>query len=129
MVNDSVSRIFTPESSDHIQQIVIKAPIHSIKVTLTHTQGFTGYGIVLEGRGGVSVDNYSIRGNSGMALFETNSFVNQQINRMRGYDLVVLQYGLNVMTAEVLSYNSYAKTLAHIIRYTQQCFRVPAFWS
>ncbi len=122
VVNDSVSRIFTPESSDHIQQIVIKAPIHSIKVTLTHTQGFTGYGIVLEGRGGVSVDNYSIRGNSGMALFETNSFVNQQINRMRGYDLVVLQYGLNVMTAEVLSYNSYAKTLAHIIRYTQQCF-------
>ena len=57
-----------------------------------------------------------------MALFETNSFVNQQINRMRGYDLVVLQYGLNVMTAEVHSYNSYAKTLAHIIRYTQQCF-------
>ena len=122
VVNDSVSRIFTPESSEHIQQIVIKAPIHSIKVTLTHTQGFTGYGIVLEGRGGVSVDNYSIRGNSGMALFETNSFVNQQINRMRGYDLVILQYGLNVMTADVLSYNSYAKTLAHIIRYTQQCF-------
>ena len=75
VVNDSVSRIFTPESSDHIQQIVIKAPIHSIKVTLTHTQGFTGYGIVLEGRGGVSVDNYSIRGNSGMALFETNSLM------------------------------------------------------
>ncbi|MFR4024617.1 MAG: hypothetical protein ACLTZY_01250 [Alistipes indistinctus] len=92
VINDSVSRLFAPEPSEHVQQIVINAPVHSISVTLNRTDGFTGYGIVLEDAGGVSVDNYSIRGNSGMALFETNSFVNQQIGQMLGYDLIVLQY-------------------------------------
>ena len=91
-------------------------------MTLNRTDGFTGYGIVLEDAGGVSVDNYSIRGNSGMALFETNSFVNQQIGQMLGYDLIVLQYGLNVMSPDVLKYDSYSKTFTRIIRYVQQCF-------
>ena len=122
MINDSVSRLFAPEPSEHVQQIVINAPVHSISVTLNRTDGFTGYGIVLEDAGGVSVDNYSIRGNSGMALFETNSFVNQQIGQMLGYDLIVLQYGLNVMSPDVLKYDSYSKTFTRIIRYVQQCF-------
>ena len=122
VINDSVSRLFAPEPSEHVQQIVINAPVHSISVTLNRTDGFTGYGIVLEDAGGVSVDNYSIRGNSGMALFETNSFVNQQIGQMLGYDLIVLQYGLNVMSPDVLKYDSYSKTFTRIIRYVQQCF-------
>ena len=125
VINDSVSRLFAPEPSEHVQQIVINAPVHSISVTLNRTDGFTGYGIVLEDAGGVSVDNYSIRGNSGMALFETNSFVNQQIGQMLGYDLIVLQYGLNVMSPDVLKYDSYSKTFTRIIRYVQQCFEHP----
>ncbi len=123
VINDSINHFFTPEPSEHVQQIVINTPpIHSIKVTLDQTDGFIGYGIVLDDTEGVSVDNYSIRGNSGMGLFRTNNLVNQQIGQMLDYDLIVLQYGLNVMIPNVLKYDSYSKTFTQVIHYVQQCF-------
>ncbi len=60
------------------------------------TEGFVGYGAVFEADG-VVVDNYSVRSNNGQAMFWTNPSVNAQINAHAGYDLVVLQYGLNIM--------------------------------
>ena len=37
-------------------------------------------------------------------MFWTNPSVNAQINAMLGYDLVVLQYGLNIMQPGVKNY-------------------------
>lgn len=45
----------------------------------------------------MTVDNYSIRSNNGQALFGTNPSVNAQIDAFAEYDLVILQYGLNIM--------------------------------
>ena len=122
LINDSVSRRFEPPSGEWVQQIVINAPIHSIGVTLTQTEGFIGYGIILEDAHGVSVDNFSIRGNSGLALYGTDRSINNQMAQLAGYDLVILQYGLNVMSAEVTRYDYYGKKLVNVIRYIQQCF-------
>lgn len=122
-INDSVSKIFTPDTdSVAVQQIVIRGAIKSIAVTFTHTEGFIGYGIALEDEQGVNVDNFSIRGNSGLGLFETNSLTNSQVGRMNGYDLLVLQYGLNVMSPEVLNYDAYAQKFVQIINYISHCF-------
>lgn len=122
LINDSVSRTFTPPPGEQVQQIVINAPIRSIRVDLSQTDGFIGYGIILEDPQGVSVDNFSIRGNSGLALYGTNRLINNQINQLAKYDLVVLQYGLNVISADVTRYDYYGKKLVNIIRYMQQCF-------
>ncbi len=122
LINDSVSRSFTPPPGEQVQQIVINAPIRSIRVDLSQTDGFIGYGIILEDPQGVSVDNFSIRGNSGLALYGTNRSINNQINQLAKYDLVVLQYGLNVISADVTRYDYYGKKLVNIIRYMQQCF-------
>ncbi len=121
-VNDSASRVFNPPPDEQVQQIIVEAPIRSLRVKLTQTEGFIGYGIILEDRQGVSVDNFSIRGNSGMALFGTSRSVNQQIASLAGYDLLILQYGLNVMSADVKNYDSYRDKLVNVIRYMQQCF-------
>ncbi len=122
LINDSVSRSFTPPPGEQVQQIVINAPIRSIRVDLTQTDGFIGYGIILEDPQGVSVDNFSIRGNSGLALYGTNRSINYQIDQLAKYDLVILQYGLNVISADVTRYDYYGKKLVNIIRYMQQCF-------
>ena len=74
---------------------------------LSGAEDFVGYGAVFEGRG-VVVDNYSVRSNNGQAMFWTNPSVNAQINAMLGYDLVVLQYGLNIMQPGVKNYTNYA---------------------
>lgn len=89
---------------------------------MSDPEGFVGYGIELECPDGVTVDNFSIRGNSGLALFGTNPGVNARIGELLGYDLVVLQYGLNVMSPEVMRYGSYAKNFVRVINYMKQCF-------
>lgn len=123
VVNDTLSRDFHPDPSPYVQQIAIHAPIRSIAVSVSDTAGFVGYGIEFESGQGVSLDNYSIRGNSGLALFATNAGINTQIGKMLGgYDLIVLQYGLNVMSADVMHYDSYAKNFVKVINYMKRCF-------
>ena len=68
------------------------------------------------------VDNYSVRSNNGQAMFWTNPSVNAQINAMLGYDLVVLQYGLNIMQPGVKNYTNYAGQIEKMIAYVRQCF-------
>jgi len=122
-VDDTLSRTFTPPSGEQVQQIDIEGPVHSVEVKLEKPEGFVGYGIELADRNGVIVDNYSIRGNSGLALFGTNFGVNSQIGAiLGGYDLLVLQYGLNVMSADAMRYDTYADAMVRVIKYMKRCF-------
>lgn len=122
-INDTIQQEYRPESSEEIQQIRIKQrSIHSIECRFTGTEGFIGYGIVFGGPDGARVDNYSIRGNSGLALFATNGRVNSTLGAMFDYDLIVLEYGLNVLTADVLHYDSYKKAFVRVINYMKRCF-------
>ena len=123
VINDTASRTFTPDSGERVQQIGIEAPVRSIEVRLDRPEGFIGYGIELADRRGIVVDNFSIRGNSGLALFGTNFGVNSQIAAiLGGYDLIVLQYGLNVMSADVMRYDTYADAFVRVVNYMKRCF-------
>ena len=121
-INDTIHKVYNPEPGPEVQQIDIHTPIRSLEVRIANPAGFIGYGIVFENKNGVSLDNYSIRGNSGLALFGTNAAVNARIGAMRGYDLIILQYGLNVMSADVLHYGSYEKAFIKVINYMKRCF-------
>jgi len=122
-VDDTLTRTFAPESGEQVQQIDIRGPFRSVAAKIERPEGFIGYGIELADRSGVIVDNYSIRGNSGLALFGTNFGVNSQIGALLGgYDLIVLQYGLNVMSADVMRYDAYADAFARVVKYMKRCF-------
>ena len=38
------------------------------------------------------------------------------------YDAIVLQYGLNVMTPEILHYGSYARKMTEVVRHLRECY-------
>lgn len=122
-VNDSIKRRFTPGPGEGVQQITLNgAGMRSLRVEVSEGEGFVGYGVVMEAPRGVSVDNYSIRSNSGLAMFGTDSKTNQEINRMLGYDLIVLQWGLNAMDPSVTNYTNYGTQLRRVINYMKSCF-------
>ena len=108
-LNDAQRREFDIAGDDAVRQIAVSAPrVRSLAFkVLSGAEDFVGYGAVFEDRG-VVVDNYSVRSNNGQAMFWTNPSVNAQINAMLGYDLVVLQYGLNIMQPGVKNYTNYA---------------------
>lgn len=122
-VNDTIVRTFTPVADEQAQMIeVTGAGIQKVRVDVSDADGFYGYGVYLEQRRGVGVDNFSIRSNSGLALFGTNSAINGRIDRIAGYDMIVLQYGLNAMDVEATRYTSYGQQLRKVINYMKSCF-------
>lgn len=122
-LNDTERREFDISGDDAVRQIEVSAPhIRSLGFkVLSGTEGFIGYGAVFEG-GGVVVDNYSVRSNNGQAMFWTNPSVNAQINALAGYDLVILQYGLNIMQSGVKSYTNYASQIEKMVAFVRSCF-------
>ena len=122
-VNDRDNRTFDIEGSPAVRQIVVHDDIRSLSFkVLSGAAGAIGYGAIFESAPGVVVDNYSIRSNNGQALFGTNPSVNAQIDAFAEYDLVILQYGLNIMQEGVTNYSAYAARVEKMIAFVRSCF-------
>ena len=123
-LNDGQERIFDFEASDVVRQIVVEEErISSLEMKIiSGAAGFTGIGADFDSQEGVAVDNFSIRSNNGQAMFWSNAAVNAQIHAMRAYDLVILQYGLNIMQADRHNYSLYGEQVEKMIRYAESCF-------
>ena len=122
-INDTLHRTFTVRGADVLRQIAVSGgPIHSLSFRVAEgAPGVVGYGALL-GTAGAGVDNYSVRSNNGQALFRTNPALNAQAQAMIGYDLVVLQYGLNIMQQGIRNYANYGAQIVKMIAYVRQCF-------
>ena len=122
VVNDTILKSFTPSTSDEIQEIKLYGEIHSVEIKIENHEKFLGYGVVFEDEKGVVVDNYSLRGNSGLSLCGSNYLVNNQIDNSLKYDLIVLQYGLNVLTADVKNYAGYTRLMRRVVAHVKRSF-------
>ncbi|MCD8194061.1 MAG: hypothetical protein LUD74_05865, partial [Tannerellaceae bacterium] len=76
----------------------------------------------MEDANGIVVDNFSLRGNSGLILQRLNIDYCHALNEIRPYDLIIMQYGLNVVNADMLQYGWYTRRMVEIIQHMQQCF-------
>ena len=102
-------------------------PQSGIKRVEIATEGGDGtrfYGVCFDGVTGVSVDNFSLRGSSGTKLNAVSSALTTQLSRFRPYDLIILSYGLNVVSAQDNndSYDWYYAAMAKSIEHIQQLY-------
>ena len=102
-------------------------PQSGIKRVEIATEGGDGtrfYGVCFDGVTGVSVDNFSLRGSSGTKLNAVSSALTTQLSRFRPYDLIILSYGLNVVSARDNndSYDWYYAAMAKSIEHIQQIY-------
>ncbi len=123
-INDGEERIFEFEAEEVVRQIVVEhEQIASLEMkVLSGAAGFTGIGADFDSTHGLALDNFSIRSNNGQAMFWSSASVNAQIHTMRPYDLVILQYGLNIMQADRHNYSLYGAQVEKMIRYVESCF-------
>lgn len=119
--NDSVHQ-YKPQSSSVLQSIDLAGEIHSIEITLHNVSGFTGFGMLLNDYQGIYVDNFSVRGSSGMVLSIVNKELAEATKLFMTYDMIVLQYGLNVASPSVKNYNGYHKAMIAVINHLKACY-------
>ena len=122
-LNDTLSRSWKVEGSPLLRRVSITAE-EIASVTLRVAQacaGFVGYGASFYGSG-VALDNFSVRSNNGQALLRMNHSLNAQADRFAPCDLVVLQYGLNIMQQGRFNYASYTEQLEKYTELVRNCF-------
>ena len=80
------------------------------------------YGVALESNQGVIVDNFSMRGSSGVTLGSIPSAVLREFAAQRPYDLIIFHFGLNVANENVRNYTSYTHQMGAVIRHFKAAY-------
>jgi hypothetical protein len=80
------------------------------------------FGISLQNSSGVVVDNFSLRGSPGTTLKVLSETMLKQTDSLLAYDLIILQYGLNVMSANRTNYSAYQKGMQETVEHLKKCF-------
>lgn len=80
------------------------------------------YGVSFESPGGVTLDNFSFRGNSGMSLTRIPYKELAAFGKLQHYDLIILHYGVNVASARVRSFGWYERAMTRVVDRMQRAF-------
>lgn len=73
------------------------------------------YGVSFEGPQGVTLDNFSFRGSSGLSLRRIPPAMLAAFGQQQHYDLLILHYGANVVTSRLKNYANYTRALERVI--------------
>lgn len=118
--NDEVSESVPVYGSNRLTAVKQEGRIGSVRFEMG--SGITCYGASLEGHTGITLDNFSLRGSSGAPLAEIPEAFLSQLNAERPYDLIVLQFGLNVADKKRTKYTGYANQMKKVIGHFKKAF-------
>lgn len=122
---ETENRQFEPDG--HLQAMQVEGRIGSVRWTVNQADSTLFYGMAMDGTQGIIVDNFSLRGSSGLSLRTIPASIIKEFNEQRPYDLVILQYGLNVATQRDYNYDNYQKGLLTAIEHLKECFPQAGF--
>ncbi len=121
-LNDRETERHDCPPNGHLRKIELRGSIGSVRWTAERADSTLFYGMAMDGDRGISVDNFSLRGSSGLSLRTVPAQMMTDFNTLRPYDLIVLQYGLNVATAKGKNYDKYRNGMDTVIKYLKQSF-------
>jgi len=121
-INRKIKEQHEIKGSADIQKVSVSGRIGHIRIVVDNPGRNTRFfGVTMDDENtGVIVDNYSLRGVSGETLKSIPEKTLQDFDKLRSYDLVILQYGLNVATKTGSKYNYYKKSMVAMINYLRE---------
>lgn len=93
----------------------------SLRLEFSREQGYF-YGVSLEGGNGVYVDNFPLRGNSGVDLNSIPANVLKDFSRILDYNLIILEFGLNAAGSITSDYDWYEREMVKVIKRFQDVY-------
>lgn len=101
--------------------------IKSIKFEFYPHDSLRLYGAAFEGQDGIYVDNFSLRGNSGISLKGMSDRILTSFSKYRDYKLVILQFGLNGVIEDTLNYRAYTKRMVEVVNKLKRAYPKSSF--
>lgn len=122
-VNDTISRTENLKTSSKLQEWSYRGKkMSAIRFQFHQQDSLEMYGASFENGEGIYVDNFSIRGNSGMGLARIPDEMLTEFNKHRNYKLIVLQYGLNSVLEDSLNYGWYVERMIKVVNKLKRLF-------
>ena len=126
--NDTAQSVVPLKKSNQLQEWVYRGKkLKSIKFTFEPFDSLRLFGASFEDGKGVYVDNFSLRGNSGMSLTGISNKMLTKFNGYRNYKLVILQFGLNIVVEDSLNYKAYVRRMVKVINNLKKSFPQASF--
>lgn len=105
----------------HLNQLWLTTePSRKVRLEFELPENLPLYGVSIESDNGIILDNFSARGNSGAMLTHVSGGMMVQFDSLLNYDLVIMQYGLNVINAEMEDYSWYHAEMRRVIRHIKR---------
>ncbi|MFN8263767.1 MAG: GDSL-type esterase/lipase family protein [Chitinophagales bacterium] len=119
---------FKMTASPFIQQLIWnRINVSSIKFDFPLTDKLRLYGVSFEDSTGIYVDNFGVRGNSGLGLLNITNAMHHQFDSLQNYNLIILQYGLNVISADTKDVSWYKNTMVKMITQMKSAYPNASF--
>ncbi|MFM9029056.1 MAG: GDSL-type esterase/lipase family protein [Bacteroidota bacterium] len=97
-------------------------PADKVRMSFMSNAPVDIYGCSFESDSGVFIDNYAFRGTSGAQLTSLPVSVTNEFDRIMQYDLVVLEYGLNVSDQNTTDVTWYVNNMIKSVNHIRACF-------
>lgn len=112
-----------------VMESTINAPFDatSVKFQFNGCNDMNFFGCSLESGNGVYVDNFPIRGNSGVSIDDIPKNLLTDFHKMLNYKLIILNYGLNIASPEQTNYTWYRNKMIKVINNLKQIFPDASF--
>ncbi len=119
--NDLGEQQFAVEASDAPQMLCLDGETSMFKINV-EAPGLVFLGAWLEDAGGVSVDCMSIRGDSGITHRKVNSDLSRLMSQHIDYDLIIMEYGINALSAAQTNYDAYGNLMVGVVERLRLCY-------
>lgn len=117
---DTIYKKLNPHAILNSTQVA--GDVKNVKVNFVNADSIPFYGFNFDNGKGIHVDNFSSRGNSGLPLSTFNVDLMNAFQQKLGYDLIILQFGTNVLNYGSLNYTWYERKMTSVVNHLKECF-------
>jgi len=116
------SKPVTLKPNGILNKRVLASGIHDLTVQFNNAKSIPFYGVNFSGGHGVNIDDFALRSSAGIQLARLNPSLMNAFHRELKYDLIILQFGANVLTPKAKNYNWYANRMTKVVEHLKKCF-------
>ena len=107
--------------SPAVQTITVDGATSEFNIKVSDTK-LIGLGVWLDTPKGISVDCMSSRGFSGIILNKLDPELCHEMAQWINYDLIILEFGINAMSASQKNYSVYCNRMVQVINHVRSCY-------
>lgn len=121
-INRGETLTHTFDPAEGLQDMTVEGRIGAVRWAVDRADSTLFYGVAMDGQTGIAVDNFSLRGSSGLSLRSIPMQMMREFNEHRPYDLIILQFGLNVATERGRNYDKYIAGMQTTVQHLKEAF-------